>query len=152
MNCCTCHREIFQYAADCGENIDQWAAHWDGRVWCGPCLRTEHAARKSARKIDLETARCWELTETIKAMDSAGLKIGDRVSYWCQSYMGGLAGYSVEGVLVVRAGRVRVDCGRKVATSKGAARFVPWNLGWIKVDTTTATAAKVRESVKELFR
>ena len=59
LTCCICGRNIRRYPSDCGGDLDIWAAYFDGRSWCGPCLASEHAKRKVARKAQLDAMpRC----------------------------------------------------------------------------------------------
>ena len=58
LACCVCDRRLYRHACDCSAAVE-WAAHWDGRVWCGPCVRAEHAKAKARRKAQLDAMpRC----------------------------------------------------------------------------------------------
>ena len=73
--------------------------------------------------------------------------MGDKVIAYPSALGAMIAGARpIHGRIVERAGYVRIDCGRKVATTTGSARYLPWQAGWCKAtDAASIQLARIGE-------
>ena len=56
--CAGCGVTVYERSS-AAPTIALWAAHWDGKAWCRPCVDTEIAVRKNQRKAVLDAMpRC----------------------------------------------------------------------------------------------
>ena len=100
---------------------------------CSDCWNRHVDARRSVRKAELKAWKDQERTRTLEQLRRAGIAIGDRVVAYPSALGAMIAGARpIYGRIVERAGYVRIDCGHKVATTTGSARFIPWQAGWLR--------------------
>ena len=56
--CAGCGATVYERSS-ASPRLALWAAHWDGRQWCGPCCQAAIADRKCERKAVLDAMpRC----------------------------------------------------------------------------------------------
>lgn len=58
MVCNRCQTNIHEHSID-AVHAGLWAAHWNGKVWCGNCLKSAHVEAKQSRQAELDALpRC----------------------------------------------------------------------------------------------
>ena len=100
---------------------------------CSECWNRHVDARRSVRKAELKVWKDQERTRTLEQLRRVGISVGDKVIAYPSALGAMIAGARpIHGRIVERAGYVRIDCGHKVSTTTGSARYLPWQAGWCK--------------------